>query len=399
MVAAYILVTLVAGPKLAESLGADVMWTCLAAAATLILVLLLAPDSLRWRGFGESLKEPWVRKALCWVGIAALLGLVANAAILLLGSGAAGDVTALIGATPEVTSGGIFGEGAAAGSHSAVAGAGAQAAATVGGGSAVAGPEAQVVASGATDDLPLYARALLLVASAVAGAGAQAAATVGGGSAVAGPEAQVVASGATDDLPLYARALLLVACCFSTAVFEEGFFRGIVVPCAARRTQMEIQALQQGNVGLVARETYSQMTPEERREASNVPYSAAVFSGLLFGVVHIMSGMPNFAGADMFAVALMVAEGLGKAVQAGMFGYVMAALMLRSGSVFGPMVTHFLFDMLYFAPVVLATGALPAAYMTGAPSDVLLLAITIAALVPAMRAASSWLKDAGPSAE
>lgn len=352
MVAAYILVTLLAGPKLAESLGADVMWTCLAAAATLVLVLLLAPDSLRWRGLGESLKEPWVRKALCWVGIAALLGLVANAAILLLGSGAAGDVTALIGATPEVTSGGIFGEGAAAGSQSAVA-----------------------------------------------GAGAQAAATVGGGSAVAGPEAQVVASGATDDLPLYARALLLVACCFSTAVFEEGFFRGIVVPCAARRTQMEIQALQQGNVGLVARETYSQMTPEERREASNVPYSAAVFSGLLFGVVHIMSGMPNFAGADMFAVALMVAEGLGKAVQAGMFGYVMAALMLRSGSVFGPMMAHFLFDMLYFAPVVLATGALPAAYMTGAPSDVLLLAITIAALVPAMRAASSWLKDAGPSAE
>lgn len=352
MVAAYILVTLLAGPKLAESLGADVMWTCLAAAATLILVLLLAPDSLRWRGLGESLKEPWVRKALCWVGIAALLGLVANAAILLLGSGAAGDVTALIGATPEVTSGGIIGEGAAAGSQSAVA-----------------------------------------------GAGAQAAATVGGGSAVAGPEAQVAASGATDDLPLYARALLLVACCFSTAVFEEGFFRGIVVPCAARRTQMEIQALQQGNVGFVARETYSQMTPEERREASNVPYSAAVFSGLLFGVVHIMSGMPNFAGADMFAVALMVAEGLGKAVQAGMFGYVMAALMLRSGSVFGPMVAHFLFDMLYFAPVVLATGALPAAYMTGAPSDVLLLAITIAALVPAMRAASSWLKDAGPSAE
>lgn len=331
MVTAYILVTLLAGPKLADSLGAEVMWTCLAAAATLILVLLLAPYSLRWRGLGESFKEPWVCRALCWLGVAALLGLLMNAIAIWLGIHELGGIPGFAGAASESSGGGIFGD------------------------------EAKI-------------EGLLGFAGSTSWA-------------VPGED------GGSAQLPLYARVLLLVGCCFSTAVFEEGFFRGIVVPCASRRTQMELDALRQGDVGIIARETYNQMTSEEQREASNVPYSAAVFSGLLFGVVHIFSGAPSFDGAGLFGILLMAAQGLAKAVQAGMFGYVMAAFMLRSGSVFGPMVVHFLFDLLYFAPIVLATGSLPTAYMTGSLFDLLLLAVTIAALVPAMRAASSWLKE------
>ena len=67
--------------------------------------------------------------------------------------------------------------------------------------------------------------------------------------------------------------------------------------------------------------------------------------------------------------------------------------MVRTGSVYGPMIVHFFFDLLYFAPVILLTGNLPTAYATGSLPDLLMLALTIAALVPATRAASTWLKE------
>lgn len=310
MVATYVVITLLAGPQLANTLGGEVAWTALAAVATIGALLLLAPAGLRWMATAESLKDPWVRRALLWVALCAVVACIANGLVWLSGNTAAWGLA-----------NGAAGSAGAAG--------------------------AQGAASGETS--------------------------------------------ATLTLP--ARAALLVACCFATAVFEEGFFRGIVVPCAARRTQLELEALKSGDMGPVTQETYRQMSEEEQREITNVPYSAAVFSAILFGAAHLMGNNP-FAGSGAGAIALLLVEAIGKAVQAGMFGYVMAALMLRTQSVFGPMMVHFLFDVLYFAPVAMATGMLPATYATGSFANWAILALTIATLVPAVRAASNWLKDA-----
>ena len=322
MVATYVVITLLAGPQLAATLGGEVAWTALAAVATIGALLLLAPAGLRWMATTESLKDPWVRRALLWVALCAVVACIANGLVWLSGNTAAWGLA-----------NGAAGSAGAAG------------------------------AQGAAPTL-------------FDGAG------------------QGAASGETSaTLTLPARAALLVACCFATAVFEEGFFRGIVVPCAARRTQLELEALKSGDTGPVTQETYRQMSEEEQREITNVPYSAAVFSAILFGAAHLMGNNP-FAGSGAGAIALLLVEAIGKAVQAGMFGYVMAALMLRTQSVFGPMMVHFLFDVLYFAPVVMATGMLPATYATGSFANWAILALTVATLVPAVRAASSWLKDA-----
>lgn len=317
MVATYVVITLLAGPQLAATLGGEVAWTALAAVATIGALLLLAPAGLRWMATAESLKDPWVRCALLWVALCAAVACIANGLLWVPGN-----------------------------------------------------TDAWGLANGA------------------AGSAGAAGATLFDGAG------QGAASGETSaTLTLPARAALLVACCFATAVFEEGFFRGIVVPCAARRTQLELEALKSGDMGPVTQETHRQMSEEEQREITNVPYSAAVFSAILFGAAHLMGNNP-FAGSGAGAIALLLAEAIGKAVQAGMFGYVMAALMLRTQSVFGPMVVHFLFDVLYFAPVVMATGMLPATYATGSFANLAILAVTVATLVPAVRAASSWLKGA-----
>lgn len=331
MVATYVAITLLAGPVLANSLGADVAWTALAAVATVGALLLLVPYVLGWGCTGEALKDPWLRKALRWVALCAVVGLVLNAAALVLTNG--GEATA-----------------------------------------STAGPDADPSAAQQSITFTIWD------------------ADGNNGASVATNPAAASSGTASQPLDMPARVALLVACCFATAVFEEGFFRGLVVPCAANRTRLEIEALQKGDVGGITRDTYNQMTEEEKAETTNVPYSAAVFSGLLFGVVHIMSGTVGFADASLAVMGLMVVEGIAKAVQAGMFGYVMAAFMLRSRSVFGPMVVHFLFDLLYFAPVVLATAALPDAYITGSWVNVVLLVLTSVALVPAVRVSSAWLK-------
>ncbi len=315
MVVAYIVITLVSGLKANDSLGADVAWTAIAAVATILAVLLLAPFGFQWGSTRESLKDEWVKKALRWLGIAAVVACVANFAILIWGNGEGANEIAAA-ASAEVTQ----------------------------------------------DSAPSLFESDTSQTSA-------------------------------EPLSLPTLVALLVACCFTTAVFEEGFFRGIVVPCAKRRTQLELEALQKGEAGRITLETYNQMTDEEKRETQNVPYSAAVFSGLLFGVVHMFSGSIGFAGSSLPAIGLMAVMGIAKAVQAGFFGYVMAAFMMRTGSVYGPMIVHFFFDLLYFAPVILLTGNLPVAYATGSLPDLLMLALIIAALVPATRAASTWLKE------
>lgn len=313
MVVAYIAITLVSGLKANDSLGADVVWTAIAAVATILAVLLLAPFGFQWGSTRESLKDEWVKKALRWLGVAAVVACAANFAILMWGNGGeAGGIAAMSAVEPA--------------------------------------PASSLFETTTTQP-------------------------------------------STEPPALPALIALLIACCFTTAVFEEGFFRGIVVPCAKRRTQLELEALQKGEAGRLTLETYNQMTDEEKRETQNVPYSAAVFSGLLFGVVHMFSGSIGFAGSSLPAIGLMAVMGIAKAVQAGFFGYVMAAFMMRTGSVYGPMIVHFFFDLLYFAPVILLTGNLPAAYATGNLVDLLMLALTIAALVPATRAASTWLKE------
>ena len=212
MVATYVVITLLAGPQLADTLGGEVARTALAAVVTIGALLLLAPAGLRWMATAESLKDPWARRALLWVALCALAACCANGLLWLLGNTDAWGLSA----SPAASA---IADGIAAS----------------------AGPAAPTLFEG-----------------------------TGAGAAVANP----------DTLSLPVRAALLLACCFATAVFEEGFFRGIAVPCAARRTQLELEALKSGDIGPVTQETYRQMSEEEQREITNVSYSAAVFSAI-----------------------------------------------------------------------------------------------------------------------
>lgn len=156
------------------------------------------------------------------------------------------------------------------------------------------------------------------------------------------------------DVTSLATELLLI--CLFTALIEELIFRGALATILARR--------------------FVQPNPLLK---------AAVASALTFAILHIASDMVYNATS-----ALLVAQGLAKFLQASLFGFCMAALFLKArarGRTFAraialPVLVHFVFDLLYFGPSYLATGALPATYLTGSCGDLAVLLVTSALLVP-----------------
>lgn len=222
---------------------------------------------------------------------------------------------------------------------------------------------------------------------------------------------------------LVQRALLAFLLCAVTAIFEEGFFRGIVVPCAYERSCREIKEAQaqhakRGSSSSHAMSASHAMSHAHERDAEasapmaslkatrphaaedaakgassrvlpfeeNPALSAALFSGILFGVIHIagfgVAGEDAPEATTTLATVFLALQTLLKAVQAGLFGFCMAALLLTTRSLFLPVLTHALFDLLYFMLPCLATGAVAATYATGNVGDMLALILSIALLLP-----------------
>lgn len=154
--------------------------------------------------------------------------------------------------------------------------------------------------------------------------------------------------------PLVARVALVAAICLFTGVFEEGLFRAVALDALR-------PAFGPGHRGVVL---------------------AALASSVLFGALHVSMGDAATAGGAVAWLQLLL-----KPVQAMLFGFFMAALFVRTRSLWAVAGAHALFDLLYTGPVAVLSGASQATYVTGAASDLVLLAATTALLVPAAIAA------------
>lgn len=149
--------------------------------------------------------------------------------------------------------------------------------------------------------------------------------------------------------------------CLFTGVFEEGVFR--VVALAAL-----VPAFGGGREGLL---------------------KAMVVSSALFGLLHV-----SVADAAAAGSVVTWAQAVCKPLHAALFGLFMAALFVRTRSLWSAAGVHGLFNLLYAGPLMLAGGA-QATYVTGDPCDLALLAASTLLLVPPALAA--WNEAKGLS--
>lgn len=217
---------------------------------------------------------------------------------------------------------------------------------------------------------------------------------------------------------------VLMAGCALTAVVEEVLFRGLLMNAllhAGERVMFHVkhrgkndepygvagQSTGKGSRMFHVKHSKSRGDLSEphglRCAAGTVALVAVVGSAMVFAVLHIVpaAGEPwpwemaleaEVAAETGGAVGVAVAAGL-KVMQALLFGIAMAGLRLASlsrtrcsgasasGAMEGvanlvrldglavPVGVHFGFDLLYFAPVVLATGAFPLTYISTTPAE------------------------------
>lgn len=176
--------------------------------------------------------------------------------------------------------------------------------------------------------------------------------------------------------------------CVATGVFEEALFRGLAMTCLLHRATADCAS----SASPSPPQAYgpSARSACKPAPASSAPVSfAALVSASLFALVHVVGTPPAEAASSGIVVAAQIVL---KALQAGMFAYCMAALMVETRSIWLPVVAHAVFDLLYFAPTMIASAALPATYATGNCGDLVVLALTIAFLVPLCRKSRQMLR-------
>lgn len=143
--------------------------------------------------------------------------------------------------------------------------------------------------------------------------------------------------------------LYAVATCAFTALFEEMLFRGIVIPCVVAKT---------GQAAFAVR-----------------------VSALLFAAAHLeLSFLPAAPAPDALLHAsswVLAGQFVLKPVQAALFGFCMGSLYCSTRSLRLPIVVHFFFDLIYFAPSLLSAGAFPSTYMSGNLFDLVLLLVSV----------------------
>lgn len=114
---------------------------------------------------------------------------------------------------------------------------------------------------------------------------------------------------------------------------------------------------------------------------------ALLASALLFALPHALP--IGLGSVETIPDAAPVALSLGlKFAQAFAFGIIMASVAaprdhVRASGLAIAVVLHSLYDAVYFAPTVLATGAFPATYITAQPGELAALAASTLLLAPA----------------
>lgn len=177
-----------------------------------------------------------------------------------------------------------------------------------------------------------------------------------------GESPSFVASDASHDalpgFPARVSASLLlyaVATCAFTALFEEMLFRAVVIPCMIAKTNQMAFAIEAG--------------------------------ALLFAAAHVELAFPFAASASAALLQASTWISLGqfvlKPIQAALFGFCTGFLYCSTWSLKLPVFVHFLFDLLYFAPSLLATGAFPSTYTSGNLLDLVLLSVSVLFLASA----------------
>ncbi|OUO91123.1 hypothetical protein B5F40_04310 [Gordonibacter sp. An230] len=184
------------------------------------------------------------------------------------------------------------------------------------------------------------------------------AAAAGFASVVSLAQGAVVAPGSEEAVATQtvgaAGAFALVALlCLLTGVFEEGVFRVLALDA----------------LGLAC------------GSDSRGRVRAAFASAALFGLLHVSVGDVASASGVVSCAQLLL-----KPVQAGLFGLFMAAMYLRMRNLWTLAGVHAAFNLLSAGPLLLGGGVLQT-YVTGSGSDLALLAVTTALLVPAAIAA------------
>lgn len=143
--------------------------------------------------------------------------------------------------------------------------------------------------------------------------------------------------------------LCAVATCAFTALFEEMLFRGVVIPCVIAETHQAAFAVRAG--------------------------------ALLFAAAHVELAFPCAgplpAALVQSSTWILLGQFVLKPIQAAFFGFCMGSLYCAARSVKLPVLVHFLFDLLYFAPSLLSAGAFPSTYMSGNLLDLVLLSASV----------------------
>lgn len=158
-----------------------------------------------------------------------------------------------------------------------------------------------------------------------------------------------------------ARFAAVAAICFLTGVYEEGVFRAIAIDAL-------LPAFAKSRRGVLC---------------------AALASSILFGTLHVSAA--DAAAADGAVTWAQLAL---KPLQAGLFGFFMAALYVRTRSLWTVAGAHGLFNLLYTGPD-LVWGGLSSSYVTGDPVDLALLAATTLLLALPAVAAARDMKEHG----
>lgn len=151
--------------------------------------------------------------------------------------------------------------------------------------------------------------------------------------------------------------------CLATGAFEEALFRGIVF---------------KGFAAALA------------KEGRNRPVLvAALVQALVFGLLHVTTSTSLAPAASGAVAAVQTAA---KPLQAALFGFVMAGVFARTGSLWLLVGAHAAFNALSEAPLFVLTGSLPSTYATGQPADLAVLLATTVLLVPLAVSAARFLK-------
>ena len=165
------------------------------------------------------------------------------------------------------------------------------------------------------------------------------------------------------------RLSALLLDCAGTAVVEELLFRGALLWALAWRFRKVFAEPQAGDRAAV--------------------WVAAV----VFALLHLSPELTHVFDAGFAAVSVWtIPFAVAKATQAVLFGFCMGAVVLRTRSLIVPVIVHFAFDLLYFAPGFLGSGAFPTSYLTGGFADALALGLTILLFLPAARECCRWLR-------